>query len=470
MTNIEQGMSKELHNLLVKPAGADCNLRCEYCFYIEKCALYPGSRIHRMSDEVLSAMVEQMMALGGENPTFGWQGGEPTLMGLDFFRRVVEYQKRFGFDGQTVGNGLQTNGFVINEEWADFLAGNHFLVGLSLDGPQHVHDHYRHTAGGQATWERVVRTSRLLRARGTETNALVVVSDYSARFPEEIYDFLRSEGYDFIQFIPIVETRVGQVGNLSASVGQVGNLSASEREVGGVAKRQVANLSYDVAPFSLTGQAFGEFMCRVFDKWLADFRDGMPTVSIRWFDSLLFTYVGLPAPECPLHEECGIYLCIEHNGDVYPCDFFVESEWKLGNVLTDRLDHLLNGETMTAFGRIKTRMPVECAECHWYRHCYGGCTKDRIKDPLDRGSNHFCEGFKMFFQHADKTFKRLAGRWRRQQDREALREARERSAASREQRSHAAQPSPYAAAGVGRNAPCPCGSGRKYKHCCGRTG
>ena len=428
---------KPLTNILVKPAGADCNMACEYCFYLKKCELYPDKKQRRMSDDTLSVMVEQLMALGGEAPSFGWQGGEPTLMGIDFYKRVVEYQKKYGYDGQTVGNGLQTNGLVIDREWADFIAAHEFLVGLSLDGPKHVHDHYRCKTGGGETWERVVQTAKTLMERDAAVNALIVVSDYSSQFPEEIYDFHRELGFDFLQFVPIVETSLD---------GQGG------------------------APFSLPDEAFGEFFIRIFDRWVSEFRDGFPTTSVRWFDSLLYTYVGLEAPECPMRDECGVYLCVEHTGDVYPCDFFVEEQWKLGNVHTDRLDHLLNCAKMNRFARWKRDKPEECDDCKWYPQCFGGCTKDRVKDPTDKGMNHFCKGTMMFLEHADPIFKRLAARWKRQQMRQAAMESNQPAPMP-----GVGAPDPYGYAEpteqtkIARNAPCPCGSGKKYKKCCGKN-
>ena len=430
-----------LTNLLIKPSGADCNLRCDYCFYLEKCGLYPESARHRMDADTLQAIVEQMMVMGGLNPSFGWQGGEPTLMGLDFFRQVVDLQRRFGKIGQQVGNGFQTNGFLIDEEWAAFLAQYQFLVGLSLDGPQHVHDHYRRDRGGKGTWERVVYSAQRLRAHGAAVNCLAVVNDYSARFPEETYDFLRSEGFDFLQFIPIVEPDGAGQG---------------------------------AAPFSLSSEAFGDFFCRIFDRWVADFSDGLPMVSVRWFDSLLHTYVGLEAPECPMQDECGVYLCIEHNGDVYPCDFYVEPDLRLGNVHHDRLDHLLNCEKMRIFARAKRRVPGQCACCRWWRQCRGGCVKDRQKDPGDGGMNHFCSGMRRFFEHADPTFRRLAERWKQIQQEKSGPPAAKRQAEPPRQ-APPSRVSPVSAArgaerpgAPGRNTPCPCGSGKKYKRCCGR--
>lgn len=404
--------SKPLNSVLIKPAGPDCNMACTYCFYLEKAGLFPTVKVHRMEDRVLRETVRQVMRNGAQQVSFGWQGGEPTLMGRQFFQRAVQYQIRYGRPGQVVGNGLQTNGILIDENWARFLADARFLVGLSLDGPQHVHDRYRSLVGGQPSWERVVRARDVMLNAGVEVNALIVVNDYSVRFPREIYEFHKSNGLVHMQFIPCVET----------------DPSDPSR----------------AAPFSVSPEAYGRFLCELFDLWWADFRNGKPTTFIRWFDSLFYTYVGLPAPECTLLEECGVYVVVEHNGDVFSCDFFVEPRWHLGNVLEHSLADLLNSERQRQFGEIKRQLPRECAACRWLNHCWGGCPKDRQRDPRDRGSNHFCLSYKMFFEHADKRFRDLARRWQAEQE----------AAQSRRHK-------------VGRNDPCPCGSGLKYKHCCG---
>ncbi len=403
---------KPLNSVLIKPAGPDCNMACTYCFYLEKAELFPAPKLHRMEDRVLRETVRQVMRAGGQQVSFGWQGGEPTLMGRHFFERAVQYQIRYGRPGQVVGNGLQTNGILIDENWARFLAEAKFLVGLSLDGPQHIHDRYRRMRGGQSSWRRVVRARDLMLNAGVEVNALIVVNDYSVRFAREIYEFHKENGLVHMQFIPCVET----------------DPTDPTR----------------AAPFSVDAEAYGRFLCELFDLWMADFRHGEPTTFIRWFDSLFFTYVGLPAPECTLLEECGVYVVVEHNGDVFSCDFFVEPRWYLGNVLEGRLIDFLNSERQREFGRVKKQLPQECRTCPWLRHCWGGCPKDRLRDPRDQGSNHFCLSYKMFFEHADKRFQELARRWKAQQE--------------------AARARPRK---VGRNDPCPCGSGLKYKHCCG---
>ncbi len=374
---------RPLQALLIKPAGPDCNLACRYCFYLQKAALFPDSKRHRISNPVLEATIRQALESGSPMVNFGWQGGEPTLMGLDFFRCAVQLQQSLSFPGQQVANGLQTNGLLLDENWAAFLRDHRFLVGLSLDGPAHIHNHYRRTAGDADCYPRVIRAARRLRTAGVQTNALTVIHDYSVRFPEEIYDFHRSEGLRWMQFIPCLEPDPAAPGRPAA--------------------------------FSAPPRAYGEFLCRVFDRWIADFRDGWPRTSVRWFDSLFHTYVGQPAPECTLLPECGIYVVVEHNGDVYSCDFYVESRWRLGNVLEGDLLDMLNSTRQREFGRIKAALPRECADCPWLDHCRGGCPKDRQFTPSAGGTNYFCESYRLFFEHADARLRRLAADWRRRQ-------------------------------------------------------
>jgi len=373
---------KTLMSVLIKPAGPDCNMACAYCFYREKESLFPGIPAHRMNGAVLEETMRQLFAQPGPAVSIGWQGGEPTLMGLDFFRTAVELQIRFG-RGKRAGNGLQTNGLLLDKDWADFLKTYQFLVGLSLDGPEHVHDHYRRLAGGQATWAKTVAAARLLLGAGAAVNALAVVNDYSVRFPAEIYGFHKDLGLNHMQFIPCVETDPGDPGR--------------------------------AAPFSVPAEAFGEFLCAIFDLWLSDFKAGEPTTFIRWFDSLFFRYVDRDPPECDLLAECGPYLVVEHNGDVYACDFFVEERWKLGNVMSGKLVHMLNSAKQTEFGQLKAAVPGPCRACEWLWACRGGCSKDRLRDPRDRGLSHLCAGYKIFFAHADPHFRALADDWKTRQ-------------------------------------------------------
>ncbi|MBU2549230.1 MAG: anaerobic sulfatase maturase [Proteobacteria bacterium] len=409
---------RPLDSLLVKPAGPDCNLACGYCFYKDKAERFPGG--HRMSHDVLENTIRQAMEQAGPEISVGWQGGEPTLMGLDFFQRAVAFEERYG-RGQVVGNGLQTNGLLLDRKWAAFFRRYRFLIGLSLDGPEHVHDHYRRSLSGQGSWERAVGAARLLLDERVEVNALSVVNDHSACFPDEIYAFLKETGLSYMQFIPCVETDPLNPGR--------------------------------AAPFSVSAEHYGAFLCRVFDLWRADFVDGRPTTSIRFFDSVFYLYAGLTAPECTLRPECGTYLVVEHNGDVFACDFFVEDQWRLGSLLESRLVDLLNSNRQVEFGRIKSRLPGRCRDCRWLPLCRGGCPKDRQRDSRDKGVSHFCAAYHMFFQHADPFLRRLAREWKARQD--------------------LAQPAPSPAElppglKIGRNDPCFCGSGLKYKKCCGR--
>ncbi len=408
---------KKLSSVLVKPAGPDCNMACTYCFYLEKAELFSNTKIHRMDEVILEETVKQVLSQGERDVSFGWQGGEPTLMGLSFFKKAVEYQQTYG-RGHSVGNGLQTNGLLITEEWADFLAEYRFLIGLSLDGPEHIHNRYRHLRNGKGSWSRVVDKAQLLLDKGVATNALTVVNDYSVEYPVEIYTFHKSLGLDYMQFIPCLEPD--------------------------------PNNPSQAAPFSVPPEKYGQFLCRVFDLWLADFDEETATTSIRFFDSLFHIYVDLPPPECTLLRECGVYVVIEQNGDVYACDFFVDPEWRLGNIMENRLVDMLNSSRQTRFGRKKAALPQKCRLCPWLHTCRGGCTKDRLHNPSNKELNAFCSSYEMFFEHAHPHLEKLARDWKRKH--------------SPPQSQPAAAQSPR----TGRNDPCPCGSGLKYKKCCGQ--
>ncbi len=373
-------LKKQLSSVLIKPAGPDCNMACTYCFYRDKEAFFPGGKSHRMNDEILEETIRQVFAQPLQAVSIGWQGGEPTLMGLPFFEKAVALQIRYG-KGKSVGNGLQTNGLLIDKDWARFLKKYQFLVGLSLDGPEHIHNRYRLRQGGQDSWTEVVDRARLMLDEGVEVNALVVVNDYSVQFPQEIYEFHKGLGLDHMQFIPCVETDPADTSR--------------------------------AAPFSAPAEGYGRFLNKLFDLWLADFQDGRPTTSIRFFDSVFYGYVDRDPPECDLRAECGNYVVIEHNGDVYACDFFVEEGWKLGNVMEGKLIHMLNSARQNEFGRIKADLAEACPACEWLRICRGGCTKDRLRDPRDRGHNHFCQAYKTFFAHADARMRKLAADWKK---------------------------------------------------------
>jgi len=405
---------KSLNSVLIKPAGPECNMSCEYCFYLKKSGLFTDTSIHRMNEEILEELVKQVMNQSSRQVSFLWQGGEPTLMGLSFFQKVIEFQQKYG-RGHTVGNGIQTNGILIDKNWAKFFKNYYFLVGISMDGPQHIHDKYRHMKDGSRSWSKVESSVKLLLDYGVNVNALILFNDYSVQFPEQIYQYHKSLGLNFMQFIPCVETDEDRI-----------------------------------LPFSVNPENYGKALIKLFDLWISDFTDGYPATSIRFFDSVFHTYVNLMPPECTLMQECGIYVVIEHNGNVYSCDFFVDDKWKLGNIKEKRILEMLNSETQNEFGYLKVELPDECINCKWLKHCRGGCPKDRILN-VDSGKlNYLCPAFKMFFKHSDKKFKELAAKWKKENEIKAQKSVKEEDKKP------------------GRNEPCPCGSGSKFKYCCGK--
>ncbi len=371
-----------LRDILAKPAGPDCNMACTYCFYSGVCSLFGEAKTHRMSEAVLEEMIRQVMSQSGPEVSIGWQGGEPTLMGREFFEKAVKLEMRFG-RGKVVGNGLQTNGILIDRAWARLFKEFSFLIGLSIDGPEHIHDHYRRTKRGRGSWSRVTDSVKLMLDEGVSVNALTVVNDYSARFPREIYEFHKGLGLTYMQFIPCVEIDPERPGT--------------------------------IAPFSVSAEAYGAFLIGVFDQWRSDFIDGVPTTSIRFFESLLFTYAGFAPPECTLADVCGTYVVVEHNGDVFSCDFFVEPPWRLGNIMSESLTGMLNSATQDEFGRQKSDLPPRCTACEWLGLCRGGCTKDRFHNPRDSRLNYLCEAFRLFFAHADGDMRQLVSEWAKKQ-------------------------------------------------------
>lgn len=411
---------KPLNSILIKPAGPDCNLSCQYCFYLKKSSVFGQSSTHRMSTEILEKTIQQSMTKEMTQISFGWQGGEPSLMGLPFFEKAIEFQKVYG-RGQFVGNGLQTNGLLIDRNWARFLKSFKFLVGLSLDGPEHIHNRYRLNKGGEGSWLKVVNTAKLLMDSGVSVNTLTVVNNYSVSFPTEIYQFHKELGFDHMQFIPCLELN--------------------------------SNDPTQSAPFSVSAEKFGQFLCAIFDLWKADFKQDRPTTSIRYFDSLLQGYMQLGAGECTMQHQCGDYLVVEHNGDVFSCDFFVDSKWRLGNVKSHRLIDMLNSTKQRQFGCQKSRLAKECKVCPWLTSCYGGCIKDRLNNPENQNHNAFCNAYQVFFEHSDSDLRSLAQKW---MSRPAF------------QKTPLSVADSTGSKTVGRNKPCPCGSGYKYKKCCGK--
>jgi uncharacterized protein len=370
------------YHVMVKPRGAICDLDCKYCYYLEKEELYPESDF-RMPDEVLDTYTRQYIT-GQESPeiVFGWQGGEPTLMGLDFFRRAVAAQERYRAPRTNILNTLQTNGVRLTDEWCEFLAAHGFLVGISIDGPAELHDAYRVDKGGAPTLDRVMRGVELLRRHGVEFNVLTTVHAANADYPLEVYRFLRDQvGTAFVQFIPIVE-RVGEDG-------------ASER--------------------SVTGVKYGEFLCSVFDEWV---RLDVGRVFVQIFDVALSAWVGRRPGLCIFEETCGNALALEHNGDLYSCDHFVEPKHRLGNILGKELPVLVGSQAQRTFGQAKlTELPEYCRACEVRFVCNGGCPKNRfIRTPEgEPGLNWLCEGYKSFFNHIDPAMRYMANALRHRQ-------------------------------------------------------
>lgn len=371
-------MKKQLSSVLIKPSGPDCNLNCEYCFYLEKSELFSKEKKHRMTETVLEEMTKQIMQQSGSQISFAWQGGEPTLMGIPFFEKAIELQKKYGGD-KIVANSIQTNGLLIDDDWVSFLKRNNFLVGLSLDGPEHIHDKYRTNKGGKGSWEKVEKSAKLMLNGGVEVNALTVLNEYSAQFPEEIYNYHKSLYLNYMQFIPCLESD--------------------------------PNDNTKLAPYSVSVEQYGTFLKKVFDLWIADFDGTLATTFVRFFDAMFHHYVGLPTPQCTLMNECGNYVVVEHNGDVFACDFYVGDQWKLGNVQTHKLLEMLNSDKQNEFGVLKTVLPEECLSCKWLSQCRGGCPKDRVINPINNQLYYFCQSYKLFFEHSDLPFRQLLERW-----------------------------------------------------------
>ena len=409
-------------SVLVKPAGPDCNLRCGYCFYRGKETLFPAGQ-HRMTGEILERLIEQHMSQAAREVSFCWQGGEPTLMGLSFFEQAVTLQARYG-RGHRVGNALQTNATLLDKHWAAFLKKYNFLVGVSLDGDAQVHDANRRDGASQGTWSKVAGSIKMLLDAGVATNVLAVVTEASAGRGLETYGLLQELGIRHMQFIPIVD--------------------------------RDPNEPCGVSPHSVRPGTYGTFLCELFDRWMLDLESPEPT-SVRTFDSLLTYYLGLPPPDCTMHVTCGSYLVVEHNGVVYPCDFFVEPGWELGNIMTSDLATLWRSPKRQAFGALKAELPQKCQECKWLSVCRGGCPKDRVLGETPR-SSYQCDAYRALFSHAHERLTALAAQHSAERVKAA---AWKEGGLGRPDRGSSSRK-------IGRNDPCPCGSNSKYKKCCGR--
>jgi len=414
-------------HVMAKPTGSRCNLRCDYCFFLEKSALYPGSPEH-MSDNVMEAFVRQTIeAQQVPFVTIAWRGGGPTLRGLDFFRRALAVERSALPAEWDVERTIQTNGTLLTDDWAAFLAENDVLVGLSIDGPRELHDAYRHDGAGRSVFDSVEAAARLLQKHGAEFNVLCTINAENVGRPLDVYRYFRDElGARYLQFIPIVEVETRPTG------------SASGAEPGTVSDRSVPSLAY------------GEFLSAIFDEWVRRDVGGM---FVQFFDGVLAAYLRGHSSLCVLRPTCGEGVALEHNGDVYSCDHFVDTPYLLGNILETPLGELVRGERQRVFGQAKRdTLPAQCRECEFLFACNGECPKNRILVTADGepGLNWLCDGLKSFYAHTDRRMKLMAN---------LLADGRD-----------ACEIMPLLAeeaARTGRNDPCPCGSGRKYKACCG---
>ena len=377
--NIATPFAKPLY-VMLKPAGAHCNLACKYCYYLEKNNLYQNSHRHLMSDEMLEQFTrEYIEAQTMPQVLFTWHGGEPLMRSIDFYKKALALQKKYAH-GKQIDNVIQTNGTLLTDEWCEFFAKNHWLVGISIDGPQEYHDHYRVTPAGKPSWEKVMQGISLLKKHRVEWNAMAVVNAYNAEHPLEFYHFFRDNGCQYLQFTPIVER-------------------LTEHEDG----RTLASLADDreipLADASVTPQQWGNFLCTIFDDWV---RHDVGKTFVEIFDCTLANWMGVLPGICAYSKECGHAGVMEHNGDVYSCDHFVFPEYKLGNIRDQSLIDMLYGEKQQAFSRLKhTSLPRQCKECDMEFACHGECPKNRFeKDKYgEPGLNYLCQGYYQYYSH-----------------------------------------------------------------------
>ena len=377
--NIANPFAKPLY-VMLKPAGAHCNLACKYCYYLEKNNLYPTAQRHLMSDEMLELFTREYIEAQTMNQVlFTWHGGEPLLSSIDFYRKALSLQQKYA-GGRRIDNVIQTNGTLLTDEWCEFFAQNHWLVGISIDGPQPDHDHYRLTAAGKTSWKKVMQGIKLLKKHGVEWNAMAVVNAYNANHPLEFYRFFKENGCQFLQFTPIVERLTRhEDGRTLASLADKDEISLSEASV---------------AP-----EQWGYFLCAIFDEWV---RKDVGKIFVEIFDCTLANWMGISPGICAYSKECGHAGVMEHNGDVYSCDHFVFPEYKLGNIRDHSLIDMLYGEQQQEFSRLKhSSIPRQCKECDMEFACHGECPKNRfMKDKYgDSGLNYLCPGYYHYYQH-----------------------------------------------------------------------
>ena len=359
-------------SLLIKPVSADCNMNCSYCFYHEKAFLYPQSKVHRMSDSVLERLIKSYMDLDIDHFIFGWQGGEPILMGLDFFKKVTDLQKKYGRDGAYVSNGLQTNATLLNDEFAKHLHSYNFLVGVSLDGPEYIHNYYRKFYDSRGSYKNVMDNIESLKRNNASFNILTLVNNSNVTNAKELYSFFKQKGYFYQQYIPCVE--FDNNGNLES--------------------------------FSIKAKQWGNFLCELFDCW---YPDDFDQVSIRLFDSILYYLIKGKYNTCDMDRKCSSYFVVEYNGDIYPCDFFVQKDLKLGNIMQNSWQEIISSHNYMLFGNIKEKYSPTCRDCRHLYLCNGDCLKFRdcsLENPTRL--SFICKGWTKFYDYSIDRFKKIA--------------------------------------------------------------
>lgn len=432
-------------HVLVKPIGPICNLQCRYCFYLEKEALYPANRAHldwMLPENILEEYIRQyIQSQSSATISFAWQGGEPTLLGIGYFQKALELQKKHA-GGRKIENTLQTNGILLDDAWCEFLAAHRFLVGVSIDGPESLHNYGRIDRGGAPSFDKVLRGIDCLKKHGVAFNTLTVVHKHNSQHPLEVYRFLRDIGHGFLQFIPIVE-----------------RLAGTPTPEGLTLVSPEAAVPAEVTEWSVAPLQYGKFLSAIFDEWV---RRDVGRTYVQLFDVTLASWIGMEPGLCVFQRTCGTSAVLEHNGDLYACDHFVYPENRLGNILETPLAALARSDRQMRFGRAKQeQLPRCCRECPVLFACNGECPKHRfLKTPEGEANlNYLCAGYKHFFTHVAPYMDFMAAELQAERPPASImRWVRHRDSAPADQ----SRP--------GRNDPCPCGSGRKYKRCCGQTG
>lgn len=423
-------------HVMAKPIGAICNLDCKYCFYLEKENLYPNENFEMPLNVLESFIKQKIESHNTPAVNFAWQGGEPTLLGVDYFRKVVELQQKYS-NGKKIENTFQTNGVLIDDEWCEFFKENNFLIGLSIDGPGELHDKYRVNKGGNPTFKQVMKGLEFLKKHNVEFNTLTCVHNGNSQYPLEVYRFLKEVGSGFMQFIPIVERR--------AVNGNENGLSLVSPNYKGEA---------EVTEWSVKAEDYGNFLIAIFDEWV---RNDVGKYFVQMFDISLESWYDLEPSLCVFRETCGDAMALEHNGDLYSCDHYVYPENKLGNILEEQLETLVNLPKQRKFGTDKRdTLPQYCLNCEVRFACNGECPKHRfIKTPDgEDGLNYLCAGYKKYFNHVDPYMKFMAN------------ELRNNRAPANVMKWAEEKDNGFPNYKVGRNDPCPCGSGKKFKNCC----